>query len=105
LRVFVQKTKPVYIPNVFSPNNDGVNDVFFIQAGNQVARVRSFLVYSRWGETVHQYYDFLPNDPAYGWDGTHRGKVLNPAVFVYHAEIEFIDGRVELFKGDITLVR
>ena len=70
-----------------------------------VEKVRSFLVFSRWGETVYEYYNFDPNDPAYGWDGFHRGEPMNPAVFAYFAEVEFIDGRVEFFEGDVTLVR
>ncbi|MCB0707347.1 MAG: gliding motility-associated C-terminal domain-containing protein [Saprospiraceae bacterium] len=103
--IYVEKKRPVYIPNIFSPTSVDGNDIFFISAGPQVAQVRSFLVFDRWGETVFEYYNFLPNNPAYGWDGSHRGQALNPAVFSYFAEIEFIDGSVELFKGDVTLVR
>ena len=103
--VLVEKPRPVYIPNIFAPESVNGNDIFFISAGPQVARIRSFLVYDRWGESVFEYYNFLPNDPAYGWDGNHRGMPLNPGVYVYYAEIEFIDGYVELFKGDVTLVR
>lgn len=105
LRVLVRKTRPVYIPNGFSPNGDLSNDIFYIQAGPSVVKINSFLVFNRWGETVYQYYDFLPNDPAFGWDGTHRGQAMNPGVFVYYAEIEFTDGLVELYKGDVILVR
>ncbi len=104
--VRVDKEKGVYIPNAFSPNNDGTNDLFLIYANPKaVVKIRSFLVFSRWGETVWQYYDFDPNDPASGWDGVHRGEFMNPAVFAYFAEIEFIDGTVKLYEGDVTLVR
>ena len=105
LRVLVRKTRPVYIPNGFSPNGDLVNDIFYIQAGPSVVKVNAFLVFNRWGETVYQYYDFLPNDPAFGWDGTHRGQTMNPGVFVYYAEIEFSDGLVEIYKGDVSIIR
>ncbi len=105
LTVFVRKDRPVYVPNAFSPNGDGTNDVFEIYTGNSVAKIHSFLVFNRWGETVHQYYDFDPNNPAAGWDGLHKGEPLNPAVFTWFAEIEFIDGIVELYEGDVTLVR
>ena len=101
----VDKTPQVYIPSGFSPDGDGNNDIFMIFAGDQVAKIRSFLVFDRWGETVFKYFNFLPNDPAYGWDGYHRGVTMNPGVFVYYAQIEFIDGRVELFEGSVTLVR
>jgi len=105
LQILVEKVRPVYIPNAFSPDGINDNDIFMIYAGPQVTRVKSFLVYNRWGETVHQYYNFLPNDPAYGWNGTHKGQLMNPGVFVYWAEIEFVDGSTELYKGDVTLMR
>lgn len=96
----------VYIPNIFSPDNDGINDIFFIQsASGQIAQVNSFLIFNRWGESVASFYDFAPNDPAYGWDGWFRGKELDPGVFVYWAEIELINGETKLYKGDVTLVR
>jgi hypothetical protein len=47
----------------------------------------------------------MPNDPSHGWDGSVGGKILDPAVFVYYAEILLIDGRKILYKGDVTLVR
>ncbi len=105
LTLFVKKDHPVYIPNAFSPNTDGLNDVFMIYAGKQVTKVKSFLIFDRWGETVFQFYDFQPNDPDHGWDGTYRNDLLNAAVFTWFAEIEFIDGSVELYEGDVTLMR
>ncbi|MCB9285011.1 MAG: choice-of-anchor L domain-containing protein [Lewinellaceae bacterium] len=101
----VKKEANVYVPNVFSPNGDGENDIFMIFAGNQVAEVKNFEVFNRWGESVFQYTNFQPNDPAFGWDGKHRGQDANPAVFTWYAEIEMIDGRVELFEGSVALVR
>ncbi|MCF8246789.1 MAG: gliding motility-associated C-terminal domain-containing protein [Saprospiraceae bacterium] len=104
--VYVNRTRKVYVPSAFSPDGDGTNDVFMIFADHKsVKRVKSFLVFSRWGETVFQYFDFQPNDPTYGWDGTHRGGQLNPAVFVWFAEVEFTDGEVLLLEGDVNLIR
>ena len=105
IALLVRKIAEVYVPTGFSPNSDGVNDEFMIFAGDQVAKVNSMLVFNRWGEPVFQYYNFQPNDPAFSWDGRHRGQMLNPGVFVWVAEIEFIDGRTEVFKGDVTLMR
>jgi gliding motility-associated-like protein len=103
--IVVQKVRPVYISNVFSPNNDGFNDIFYIQAGSQVTNVRKFVVFNRWGESMISLENFQPNDPAYGWDGTFRNQPANAAVFTYFAEIEFNDGEVILYKGDVTLMR
>lgn len=97
----------IYIPNAFSPwNEDGENDVFLIFAdGDQIEKVDKFQIFDRWGDMVFTDKDFQPNDPAHGWNGRHKDKLLTPAVFVYYAEIRMIDGRVLLFKGDVTLVR
>jgi gliding motility-associated-like protein len=103
----VRKDRDIYIPNAFSPhNNDGINDVFMI-FGNEkiVAKINSFQVFDRWGELVWEDFNFLPNNPARSWDGNLKGEPMNPAVFVYWAEIEFIDGVTKLYKGDVTLLR
>ncbi len=105
LTVLVDRRPAVFIPNAFSPNNDGFNDRLLVFAGKQVSHVRSFLIFDRWGEAVYEVYQFPPNDPAYGWDGSYRGQPLQSAVFVYVAEVETIDGEVHLLKGDVTLVR
>jgi gliding motility-associated-like protein len=105
ITVFVEKNRPVYVPNVFSPNDDGINDIFTIYAGKSVTNIKSFVVFSRWGETMYSHGSFTPNDPTVGWDGKHRGKEMQPAVFTWYAEIEFVDGRTELYKGDVSLVR
>jgi gliding motility-associated-like protein len=105
LTILVRKNRPIYVPNGFSPNGDNNNDKLIVYGGNSVAKVKKFVVFNRWGESVWEYKDFLPNDPASGWDGYYRGDLLNPAVFVWFAEVEFIDGIVEVFEGDVTLVR
>ena len=103
--VIVQTDRRVYIPNVFAPESPFENAEFRIFCGPDVALVRTFRVFSRWGRAVVEQNDLAPNDPALGWDGRINGEKAPPAVFVYFAEIEFIDGEVELFRGDVTLVR
>lgn len=105
MQIIVRKDRNVYIPNVFSPNGDGANDIFYIHSDPTVANIRTFQIYNRWGEPVFEVYDAAPNDPDFGWDGTYRGELMNGAVFTYFAEIEFIDGVVELFEGDVLLMR
>ena len=73
--------------------------------GAQIDKVDNFQIFDRWGDMVFVDKDFAPNDRKHGWDGRHRGTLMTPAVFVYYAEIRLIDGRVLLFKGDVTLVR
>lgn len=105
LTVVVKKDFHVYIPNVFSPDDNGLNDVFMIFSGPQVVSIREFQVFDRWGEPVYTYFNFPPNDPIYGWDGTYRDKIMDTAVFAYYAIIEYVDGSTELVKGDVLLVR
>lgn len=106
LQIVVRKDQTIFAPTVFTPNGDGENDKFLLFAGNSyVAQIRTFLVFNRWGETVWEQYNIQPNDPLAGWDGTHRGQHVNPAVYTWFAEVEYIDGRVEIFKGDVSLVR
>ncbi|MFN0176965.1 MAG: gliding motility-associated C-terminal domain-containing protein [Saprospiraceae bacterium] len=102
----VDKTRKIYGPNIFSPNDDGRNELFSIY-GSPVAvqRIKSLRVYSRWGEAVYERNDFAPDDQNIGWDGTFKGQKLNPAVFVWQAVILFADGKEEVFTGDVTLQR
>ncbi|TAK35263.1 MAG: hypothetical protein EPO28_15075 [Saprospiraceae bacterium] len=102
----VERQADIYVPNVFSPNNDGINDrlVIFAKPG-LVARVLNFKVFTRWGELVFMAENFPPNDLNKGWDGRARGEDLDPAVFVWFAELELIDGSSELLKGGVTLMR
>lgn len=104
-QVLVSKDKGIYIPSAFSPNNnDGLNDKFRVYANLKLIKnVRSFLVFNRWGEMVHESYNFLPEDESHGWDGRYRGKPLNSNVFAWVVEVEYFDGEVVLLKGDVTL--
>lgn len=103
--IIINASRRVYIPNAFSPNGDGFNDFFTIFAGSDVVQIRAFKVFDRWGELVFENLLFQANDPQIGWDGMFRGKPMDPAVFVYFAEIEFLDGRTEIFKGDFLLIK
>ena len=104
--VVVDREALLFAPNVFSPNRDGHNDRWFIQTSSPMVKgIREAAIYSRWGERVYWRTDFLPNDAAMGWNGTHRGEALNPAVFTYAVVVELLDGSTVLLEGDLTLMR
>lgn len=106
LTIIVNEENPVYFPTAFSPNGDGVNDTFIPFASlTRVARITSMQIFDRWGESVFFNEDFAPNDPLAGWDGTLNGKPLNPQVLVYSVEVEFLNGELRLYKGDVSLLR
>jgi gliding motility-associated-like protein len=103
LLIIVIEEERVYIPNAFSPNGDGVNDVFTLYSDQDII-VRNIQVYNRWGDRVYER-ENLKISTLDGWDGTFNGKDAQEGVYAYYFELEFTGGRVEIFKGDVTLVR
>jgi len=88
----------VYIPNIFSPNGDGQNDVFRVRGEN--IETLHIAVYNRWGNMV-----FEGSEPQATWDGTYKGKPCADGVYYYMVEIGFTGGKQEMRKGSVTLVR
>jgi len=70
--IFVEKTRSVYIPNAFSPDGNGLNEIFTIYTGPGVKNIHEFRVYDRWGENVFAEFDIEPNNFNIGWDGTYK---------------------------------
>ncbi len=95
-----QDTVLYTFPNAFTPNNDGLNDVFRITGKNGLLyKDYTLSIYNRWGQRV-----FLTLDPATGWDGTFAGQPQDVGTYFYLAQFT-VNGNRELFKGDFTLVR
>jgi len=88
----------IFVPNIFSPNGDGLNEVLDVQGSGYESVY--FAVYDRWGEKV-----FETTSIDTDWDGTFRGKHLNSATFVYLLEVVYIDGEAYTEKGNVALVR
>jgi len=105
VRVIVLSNTRIYLPNAISPNEDGINDRFFVQAGDEGVRVGSLRIYDRWGDALFEAFDLPVNDGNAGWDGKYRGKIMDPGVYIYVVELMFPDGRTRLYRGDITLIR
>ena len=90
----------VEVPNFITPNNDGANDKFEIRYTN-IRELGVLRIYNRWGELV-----FETNNPTYDfWDGTFRGKELNPGVYVYYLEVFCLDDNQFLKTGNITIIK
>jgi gliding motility-associated-like protein len=95
----------VYVPNTFTPNGDGKNDVFMIR-GLGLGKVNYFRIFDRWGKLVFEETQAPANDDSFGWNGNDlNGKKLNPAVFVYTYEVECINGDIVTGSGNVTLIR
>ena len=87
-------------PNAFTPNNDGNNDTYNLLGWKECITVFYIAIYDRWGEKV-----FDSDDVTFNWDGTYRGKLLDPAVYVYYIKAEAIRAGSIYKKGNITLIR
>ncbi len=96
----------IWIPNVFSPNGDGINDYFYpvISEGSSNT-IRSLKIYDRWGNQLFHAENSTPNIPALGWTGIVNGDRADPGVYIYVIELEWKNGEVQFFYGDLTLVR
>jgi gliding motility-associated-like protein len=94
----------LYIPNVFSPNGDGINDYWRPYSRLENAHVNSITLFDRWGEMLFHRENYEINSFE-GWDGMFRGQKMQPGVFAYVADITLGDGTAVHRKGNVTLVR
>ena len=95
----------VFMPNIFSPNDDGFNDIWTLYAGDDVIEILELKIFNRWGNLVFENNNFTPNEISTGWDGRFKSKILSQDVYVFYAIVQYIDGSTKLKTGDITLLR
>jgi gliding motility-associated-like protein len=110
--VIVEERLGIYAPNIFSPNEDGFNDIFTLLTDPQIVQsIDRFSVFDRWGNLVFSRLNMSMNDPGAGWDGRMGNILAESGVYTWFAEVTVIDnltGQPDLkktVKGDITLVR
>ncbi len=108
IRVRVEKDyrSRIYAPNVFSPNGDGFNEFFALDVkDNTVRSIRSLKIISRIGALVYACEDCEAGAVNSGWDGRLGDQPLESNVYIWAAEVDFVDGTSQLFTGDVTLLR
>ncbi|MCG8577131.1 MAG: gliding motility-associated C-terminal domain-containing protein [Flavobacteriales bacterium] len=88
----------IYVPSAFSPDANNENDVLYVYGQN--IEEMEWKIFDRWGEKV-----FESNDQSDGWDGTYKGRPLDPDVYVYHLKVKCADNQENLIKGNITILR
>lgn len=96
------KEARVRIPNAFTPNGDGANDVFML---NGISIIRHMVIFSRWGQKVFEKDNFIAGDRTSCWDGTYNGQKCEPGAYVYFVEMECPSGGVFSRKGSVVLIR
>lgn len=97
-------TDNIFMPNTFSPNGDGVNDVFYPR-GKSLYNVQSLTIFNRWGQMVFQRRDFPANAQNMGWDGNFNGHPAPADAYVYMVEVICENAQVVAIHGSVTLVR
>lgn len=105
--VKMDKKLYVFVANAFSPESAYAdnNRLLVSAADDAVEAITIFRVFDRWGSLLHEARNFLPNDPAAGWDGTASGKLLPPGIYSWYLEAKLKSGESILFQGDSALVR
>jgi gliding motility-associated-like protein len=107
IKVICDKSN-VFIPDAFTPDGDGINDIFMIRASGNV-RVKYLRIFNKWGELVFEKMNFLPNNTAYAWDGKVRkgnaSGIIVPDVFVYTAEVLCDSSSGFTYKGNVSVLR
>lgn len=104
MTVFVNKNRLVRIPNVFTPNGDGKNDFFTAYNIKAGIKIDEMFIFDRWGELLYNEKDLKLGNELRGWDGRFKGQKVTSGVYVYLFMIEFLDGEILPFSGDITVL-
>lgn len=94
----------VFIPNTFTPNGDGLNDVFFPK-GKGIRTIKYLRVFNRWGELIYEKTNFNINDERSGWDGSFKGKKLPPDVFVFDTEMVCDNNQTIKQYGNLMILK
>jgi gliding motility-associated-like protein len=98
--IYVESKETLFLPNVFTPNGDGINDIFGPIYNPSGVRSGVFIVYDRWGAEVYR-----TGDLTQGWKGLKDGKPVPEGVYVYFLSATFTSGRIFERTGSITLLR
>ncbi|MDB5191300.1 MAG: hypothetical protein JWQ96_863 [Segetibacter sp.] len=94
----------VFVPNTFSPNGDGSNDVFYVR-GKGIYSVQYLRIFNRWGEVIFDKKNLTVNDPSSGWNGTINGRPSDPGVYTYFMEVICNNNQLLKYVGNINLIQ
>lgn len=101
----IRKKINIFVPNIFTPNGDGVNDLVTVFTDDNIKIIDNLKIFSRWGELVFERSNFIPNIESEGWDGIFKNQEMNPAVFAWVVEVNIPGEGIRILKGDVTLIR
>lgn len=99
MRVTISESK-LEMPNAFSPNRDGINDIYKAKDGYQSIIEFHAYIFNRWGQKLYEW-----DDPAGGWDGKYNGKDVKQGVYFVLVKAKGADGRTFNIRRDVNLLR
>ncbi|MCI6402997.1 MAG: gliding motility-associated C-terminal domain-containing protein [Prevotella sp.] len=99
IRISISTSK-LDFPNAFSPNGDGMNDIYRAKTDYQSIVEFKAVIYNRWGQKLYEW-----NNPAGGWDGTYKGNPVKQGVYYVQVTAKGADGRRFNIKKDVNLLR
>lgn len=95
----------IHTPNIFSPDDNGINDFFKFESGNALTSVEQFVIFDRWGNIVFSEESITDINNFIGWDGYNKGKPSEQGVYGWMIKATFIDNTTTVYSGDLTLIR
>lgn len=95
----------IWLPNAFTPDGNGINDVFYVRGNPQNTVIERFVIYNRWGNKVFEASNILPDDKTKGWNGTYKNVVEQLEVYGYEVVAKFANGEKRTLKGNVTLLK
>jgi gliding motility-associated-like protein len=104
-QILIFRNKKVFIPNAITVNDDRLNDGFTLFGNYFVERIELLEIYSRWGELLFRTEDIPKDQPDLGWDGHLNGRPVQPGVYTYLIRARYLDGKTDMFTGDVTVIR
>jgi gliding motility-associated-like protein len=105
INVKVLNQKLVYMPNIFSPNDDKINDLYRPYCAEGVAEIEYFQVFDRWGTLIYEVTNHNATDTSIGWDGTYKNIPANRDVYTYAVQVRLRNGQTQRYLGDVFLQR
>ena len=100
-----EKNNLIIASNIFSPNNDGVNDIFRIYFDHSIERILKFRIFDRWGSEVLFKKDILIENNIFEWDGRMNGTMLTNGVYVFVVQYAYLNGEEDIYKGNVTIIK
>ena len=113
ISVNINRDSGLFIPNAFTPNSDGINDVFYVRnsINPSIEKLDFFRVFDKYNEKTFDIEEIpdsdipKPENPVWGWDGTFRGQKAEAGSYRYTIGIRYVDGKTRVYTGTVQLIR